>query len=261
MESKRDRVDRWLESVINIAANTVTNYSMRGKANAVMVWNPSATDFLYMSTSDRVGVNFFDARIQTQSWGVISRPFAFKDVFLFSPAIVAGIRVTEIFTEQPLMLIQSMLGDPSATGDVRVTATAGLTAAQLNRDGAGNLGVSPNPYPIGAAPFCVRATSGDNAAASATVAAVANQRHYLLGYTVVARGAAVGAAGAAVVVKDGAGVVLYDSLPAAAPIGSRVASGLGGPIVRGTVNTAMVLEVAAAGAGCITELTIFGFTM
>lgn len=123
---------------------------------------------------------------------------------------------------------------------------------------------SLSPYPKGATKWTSRGTSDANTAQAVTQAAQAGKQHYVIGYRVTIRGAEAGAAGVTIVLRDGAtGTGTdkgYDSIPAGAAIGSRVESvSPNSPLLQGTVNTAATLDVSAAGADCITEVTIWGY--
>lgn len=115
-------------------------------------------------------------------------------------------------------------------------------------------------YPVGATPFIATATSGNNTAATATVAAVAGKKHYVLGYNVVIRAAAAGN-DILVTLKDGAAVKLTDVIGNAAPSGTGVEKVSSMPILVGSTNTDLTLNAGAGGAGVVTELTVWGYTL
>jgi hypothetical protein len=115
-------------------------------------------------------------------------------------------------------------------------------------------------YPKNSSPWIETVTSSANTAATATVAAVVGKYHYCLGYLVVLR-AASAANDALVTIKDGETVKITDVIGLGASSGKRIGIVSALPILRGTVNTDITLNVSAAGASTITELTIWGYTL
>lgn len=111
----------------------------------------------------------------------------------------------------------------------------------------------------GGTPWTVTATSGNNASAAATKAAVSGVNHYVTGYLVVLRGATA-ANDAVVTIKDDSTVKITECIGTSQAIGTRISNQLTIPL-KITTNKAASLNVAAAGAGCITELTLFGYTL
>jgi hypothetical protein len=120
---------------------------------------------------------------------------------------------------------------------------------------------SASPYPLGATKWTARATSGANAAATTTAASQTGLQHYVMGYLVIVSGAAVGAAGVVIQLKDGSTEKVYDMIAAAAPIGSSVSLISSTPLMQGTATTAANLVVGAGGTGVITEATMWGYYM
>ena len=91
-----------------------------------------------------------------------------------------------------------------------------------------------------------------NTAAVVTIAAVANQRHYL-GYVVYNYSAAPSAG--IILIEDGAGTTVYSEPNATGPVRIFFPQPL-----RGSVNTAMVITVPAGGAGISGILNIGSFS-
>jgi hypothetical protein len=148
-----------------------------------------------------------------------------------------------------------------ATDPKPVAIQATATQYELLIGSNGSIDVNQiGQFPKGATPWSATATSATNAVAVATVAAVALKKHYLLGYAVALR-AAVTAADTLVTVKDDVTVKLTDVFGAAAPIGTRLTLSCAMPIVVGTINKALTLNAAAGGAGAITELVMWGYTL
>jgi hypothetical protein len=135
------------------------------------------------------------------------------------------------------------------------TALGGTLTAALT-------GVLPGGtvYPAGATKWTVSATSGANAAAAATKGAEANKKHYCLGYLVALRAAAA-ANDTLVTIKDDATAKFTDVIGSAAPVGTRVGISSATPLIEGTTNKDLSLNAGAAGAGAITELTIWGYSI
>ena len=149
------------------------------------------------------------------------------------------------------------------SGAQLVDATVNVTLVGITDPlpaGANLLGNVGQVLPAGATRWNVRATSVAAAAVTATQAAVAGKQHYLLGYQACLR-AAPAANDAGISVKDGATEKLYDVIGSAAPAGTRCQLASAMPILVGTVNTALNLVAAAAGAGAIVEISMWGYTV
>lgn len=117
--------------------------------------------------------------------------------------------------------------------------------------------------PDGAIPWTTTATSGDNAAQTLAVAAVTGKQHYVLGYLVAVKGAAVKSdTDMTAVVKDGATAKITDIIGRGAAIGERIGVSSAMPIMVGTPGTAANLVVAAVGtSGGYTEASMWGYTL
>ena len=159
----------------------------------------------------------------------------------------ATINVTLVGITQPL---------PAGTNQLGTVTIVGAIPAGTNL--IGNAG---QVLPAGATPFNVRATSGANAAVTATQAAGgAGHQNYLLGYQVCLRGAAA-AADAGISVKDDSTEKLYDVIGSGAAPGTRCKCDSQLPLITGTANKALTLTVGAAGAGAITEVSMWGYVI
>lgn len=120
--------------------------------------------------------------------------------------------------------------------------------------------VAARPYPLGATKWTVTATSVANTEASATIAAVADKKHYCLGYLAVIRGASAGS-DVLITTKDDTTVKITDAFGNGCAQGTRIGIVSSIPILEGTVNKAMSLNSAAGGANAIIELTMWGYTI
>jgi hypothetical protein len=151
----------------------------------------------------------------------------------------------------------------TATGAMLCEATVNVTLVGITEPlpvGSNLIGNAGQVLPAGATPFNVRATSAADTAVTATKAAAVGKQNYLLGYLVCLRGGAA-ANDAGISVKDGLTEKLYDVIGTAAPAGTRCKLDSQLPPVTGTANTAMTLTVAAAGAGTIVEVSMWGYTV
>lgn len=104
--------------------------------------------------------------------------------------------------------------------------------------------------------FIATETSAANTLATATKTA-ADKSLYITGYIVALRGAAAGN-DVSVQVKDGSSILIQDYIGKDAPSGERIGAMLTHPI---KCAGDAVLEVGAAGAGAITELTLMGYSL
>jgi hypothetical protein len=151
----------------------------------------------------------------------------------------------------------------TSTGAMLCDATVNVTLVGITNPlpaGANQIGDVGQRIPAGATPFNARATSGANAAVTATQAAAANKKNYLLGYQVVLRGANA-AADAGISLQDGTSEKLYDAIGLGAARGTKCALASDLPPVAGSNNTTMNLVVGAAGANAITEVSMWGYTV
>lgn len=100
--------------------------------------------------------------------------------------------------------------------------------------------------------------SAANTTNAAIKTAAAGQRHGLTNVSVVVSGAA-SAAVANVLIKDGTSTIWKGVIPSGAAIGSTVNMPFNYPLLSST-NSALSINVDAAGAGCISTINATGFT-
>ena len=128
--------------------------------------------------------------------------------------------------------------------DCTVQATVAIaTLASPLPAGTSYLGSVGIDVPVGATPWTVRATSAANTAVTAAQAAAAGAKNHLLGYTVVIRGAAVGA-DVGISFQDGTTEIAYDGIGSGAARGARVNVASDVSIAVGSTNKALNCVVA-----------------
>lgn len=146
-------------------------------------------------------------------------------------------------------------------GNLKVGVVEALPAGtnSIGKVAVTSLPALPSQYPADAVPWSVVATSDANSAADATKAGEQDKQHFVAGYLVALRGAA--AAGDAVVeVKSDTDVIARDVIGEDAARGARAAHSFF-PALACEASKDALLAVGAAGAGAITELTIYGYTL
>lgn len=87
----------------------------------------------------------------------------------------------------------------------------------------------------------------------------AGVKHYVTGFSAVVSAAAVGAADAAIILKDGSTAKWKEFFGALAVRGARVSATFD-PAIEITANAAVNLEIAAGGAAVVTTGNIIGYT-
>lgn len=102
--------------------------------------------------------------------------------------------------------------------------------------------------------------SGANASQVVAKAGVANQRHYVTGFSVVISAAAAGA-DIVITLQDGAGAILWkEIIGSAAARGARVSKEFAAPLEL-TAGNAANLNIGAGGASCVTTGNLNGYTL
>ena len=139
---------KWKESIVDLVANQVIEYPISGKANAVLLWNPDLVDFVYLSVERQPSAVSFDTRVNPLMWGIVARPFDLRMIYLFAGVNITGLRLIEIYSDNPLGLLMSMVQEQAIAANVAVTQTVGLRAAELNLDAERDLQVDVKTMPL-----------------------------------------------------------------------------------------------------------------
>lgn len=133
---------------MNIDQNLVNEIRLGSKCNSVVVMNPSPNTTIYMSLSRNLSTAEYQAIALPGSLAVIARPFEFETLYLFATADIARVTLSEIYAENPLMLVSQMISQSPIPQNINVMATVGLKAADLDfKPGSGTLIVSVEDLP------------------------------------------------------------------------------------------------------------------
>lgn len=107
--------------------------------------------------------------------------------------------------------------------------------------------------------WSVTQDSSANAQQTLTKAAAEGVTHYVCGFEVITSAAASAAAETIILLKDGTTTVYKSCIGASAARGTRVSIMFPFPI-KMTAGAAAVLNVAAAGASCVTTANMIGYS-
>lgn len=119
--------------------------------------------------------------------------------------------------------------------------------------------ITSSLLPASATWFSNYDASTANSSNTETVASATGKKHYLLGLVVDIEGAASSTV-ITIEVRDGSTVKMKRAIPSGAVVGSDMPI-TGSPIFVGTAATALNIVVGAGGAGCITGLSYWGYTL
>ena len=137
--------ESWVEKIVNLKANTPLEINFRNEINTLVVKNPSAADVIRMDLRPDVSDTNYEATAPVEGFGIIVRPYLFRKAWLFATADISNIRVYEVVTKEPVILLPQMGQAPVA--DVNVTGTVGLKAGELNLDAEKDLQVDVKTLP------------------------------------------------------------------------------------------------------------------
>ena len=177
-----------------------------------------------------------------------------------------GVGVTPVRAEDGTIVSIGSKGDAAVTDPSLPGSEIALLKGLLTKINTIIDGTTPattiltGSYPGQATPWTITPTdSAANTANTATKEAVASKKHYLTFLEVVLSGADCGTA-SVITVSDGATVKYKTMIGLYAPRGTRIGYSLPFPI-EFTVNTAINIAVGAAGAGAVTTINAFGYTL
>lgn len=98
----------WVESTVTLTANQIKQYKCNGNTNAVLIRNPDNDVLIYAGFSDVLNAQRHEKMIKNNSTALMLKLFTFPHFYMVSDGNVQ-VTVTEIFTEEPLALIQNVL--------------------------------------------------------------------------------------------------------------------------------------------------------
>lgn len=138
-------MERWNERVVSLKANTVLELSFEGPVNTVLVRNLSSTTPIYMDLRQNMTASDYETFAPADGWGVLTRPYRFSKMYLLATADIPQVRVYEVFTENPVVMVGQMLR--AVATEVSVTSTVGLKPGDLNLDATKDLQVDVKTLP------------------------------------------------------------------------------------------------------------------
>jgi hypothetical protein len=138
--------DSWVEKIVQLKANTVTEVSTDfGKlVNTVIVKNLNQVQ-VYGGLKSTLSTTDYEIQVQPGDYGIIVRPYEFQKVYLLATADIT-LTVYLVWTQNPMILLPNM-AKPVESTNVDVVKTVGLKASELNLDGNKNLGVNVQSLP------------------------------------------------------------------------------------------------------------------
>ncbi len=138
-------MERWNERTVKLTANTVLEIDFEGPVNTVLVRNLSSTTPIYMDLRQNMTASDYETFAPADGWGVLTRPYRFSKMYLLATADIPQVRVYEVFTENPVVMVGQMLR--AVATEVSVTSTVGLKPGDLNLDATKDLQVDVKTLP------------------------------------------------------------------------------------------------------------------
>lgn len=121
----------WRERYIDLTANVLLELMAAKEINVVMIQNTdTSSNIIYAGFESGTSNLSYDTKISPGQWGILARPFMFRQAYLFSTGNISRVKIIEMVAPDPHSMLKSIIGQGAQAVDVN--STVGLKASELN---------------------------------------------------------------------------------------------------------------------------------